>query len=151
MIKAAVKLNREKKITVILITHYMEEAIEADTIFVMETGKVVMRGTPHEIFSQVEKMKELHLDVPQVTLLAYELRKAGLPLPVGILTKEQLADALLGAPAEEKAAQTQPESDEIKDLQPETLNKTLNETPDEIPNKTQRETSSETRKESVLM
>ena len=61
VIKAAVKLNREKKITVILITHYMEEAIEADTIFVMETGKVVMRGTPHEIFSQVEKMKELHL------------------------------------------------------------------------------------------
>ncbi len=137
VIKAAVKLNREKKITVILITHYMEEAIEADTVFVMETGKVVMRGTPHEIFSQVEKLRDLHLDVPQVTLLAYELRKAGLRIPVGILTKEQLADALLGAPAEEKAAQTLPESGEIKDPQPETLNKTQNDT------------SSEMRKESI--
>ena len=113
VIKAAVKLNREKKITVILITHYMEEAIEADTIFVMEKGKVVMRGNPHEIFSEVDKMKALHLDVPQVTLLAYELRKAGLPIPVGILTKEQLADALLGTPPKEDgAAQELQEADE---------------------------------------
>ena len=143
VIKAAVKLNREKKITVILITHYMEEAIEADTIFVMETGKVVMRGTPHEIFSQVEKMKELHLDVPQVTLLAYELRKAGLPIPVGILTKEQLADALLGPLPQEEAAQVQPEEDESGDLQSETPNEISNEVPNEI----RSETSSEQRAE----
>ena len=97
VIKAARKLNREKGITVILITHYMEEAINADVIFVMDRGEVAMQGTPREIFSQVEKMQELHLDVPQVTLLGHELRKAGLNIPVCILTKEELADALLGA------------------------------------------------------
>ena len=87
VIKAAMKLNREKGITVILITHYMEEAIDADRIFVMDQGEVAMQGTPREIFSQVERMKELQLDVPQVTLLAHELRKAGLDLPASILTK----------------------------------------------------------------
>jgi energy-coupling factor transport system ATP-binding protein len=96
VIKAAMKLNREKGITVILITHYMEEAIDADRIFVMDQGEVAMQGTPREIFSQVERMKELQLDVPQVTLLAHELRKAGLDLPASILTKEELVDALLG-------------------------------------------------------
>jgi energy-coupling factor transport system ATP-binding protein len=96
VIKAAMKLNREKGITVILITHYMEEAIDADRIFVMDQGEVAMQGTPREIFSQVERMKELQLDVPQVTLLVHELRKAGLDLPASILTKEELVDALLG-------------------------------------------------------
>ena len=96
VIKAAKKLNREKGITIILITHYMEEAIDADVIFVMDQGEVAMQGAPREIFSQVERMKELQLDVPQVTLLGYELRKAGLDIPVCILTKEELADALLG-------------------------------------------------------
>ena len=96
VIKAAMKLNREKGITVILITHYMEEAISADKIFVMDKGKLAMQGTPKEIFSQVEKMKELNLDVPEVTLLAHELRKGGLDIPADILTKEELADALLG-------------------------------------------------------
>ena len=95
VIKAAMKLNREKGITVILITHYMEEAIDADLIFVMDKGEIAMQGTPREIFSQVKRMKELQLDVPQVTLLAYELRKAGLHLPASILTKEELVDALL--------------------------------------------------------
>ena len=96
VIKAAKKLNREKGITIILITHYMEEAIDADVIIVMDKGKVAMQGTPREIFSQVEKMQELQLDVPQVTLLGHELRKAGLNIPVCILSKEELADALLG-------------------------------------------------------
>ena len=96
VIKAAKKLNREKGITIILITHYMEEAIDADVIFVMDKGEVAMQGTPREIFSQVEKMQELQLDVPQVTLLGHELRKAGLNIPVCILTKEELADALFG-------------------------------------------------------
>ena len=97
VIKAAKKLNREKGITIILITHYMEEAIDADVIFVMDKGEVAMQGPPREIFSQVERMKELQLDVPQVTLLGHELRKAGLNIPVCILNKEELADALLGA------------------------------------------------------
>ena len=96
VIKTARKLNREKGITVILITHYMEEVIDADVIFVMDEGKIAMQGTPKEIFGQVERMKELHLDVPQVTLLAYELKKSGLDIPAGILTGEELADALLG-------------------------------------------------------
>lgn len=96
VIDAARQLNRDKGITIILITHYMEEAIYADRIFVMDEGKLAMQGTPREIFSQVDRMKELHLDVPQVTLLADELQKAGLNIPSGILTKEELADALLG-------------------------------------------------------
>ena len=103
VIKAAMKLNREKGITVILITHYMEEAISADKIFVMDKGKLAMQGTPKEIFSQVEKMKELNLDVPEVTLLAHELRKGGLNIPADILTKEELADALLGKPQSDPA------------------------------------------------
>ena len=96
VISAAMKLNRTKEITIILITHYMEEAINADRIFVMDHGKIAMQGTPREIFSQVEKMKQLQLDVPQVTLLAHELREQGLKIPESVLTKEELAAALFG-------------------------------------------------------
>ena len=95
VIKAARKLNREENITIILITHYMEEAIQADRDFVMDNGKIAMQGSPREVFSQVERMQELHLDVPQVTLLGYLLRKKGLEIPEGILTKEELSDALM--------------------------------------------------------
>jgi len=110
VIKAAMQLNRTKGITIILITHYMEEAINADKIFVMDRGKIAMQGTPREIFAQVERMRELQLDVPQVTLLAYELRKKGLNIPVSILTKEELADALLG-PLPEEDGETAEEHD----------------------------------------
>ena len=92
---AAVKeLNRTEKVSVILITHYMEEVVDADKVFVMDAGKVVMSGTPREIFSQVERLKELRLDVPQATLLAYELKKKGIRLNDGILTQEELIEAV---------------------------------------------------------
>ncbi len=94
VIRAARALNDVEHITIILITHYMEEAIYADKVVVMDQGKVALQGTPREVFSQVEKMQELHLDVPQVTLLAHELRKNGLNIPEGILTKEELGIAL---------------------------------------------------------
>ena len=94
VIRAVRGLNEVEGITVILITHYMEEIIHADRVFVMDSGKVAMEGTPREIFSQVEKLKSLRLDVPQVTLLAYELKKRGIELPDAILTTEELADAL---------------------------------------------------------
>lgn len=94
VLRAVRKLNEEKGVTVILITHYMEEVVFADRVFVMDNGKLVMQGTPREIFSEVEKLKELRLDVPQVTLLAYELRKNGVDLPEGILTIEELVNAL---------------------------------------------------------
>ena len=87
-------VNQVEGITVILITHYMEEIIHADRVFVMDGGKVAMEGTPREIFSQVEMLKSLRLDVPQVTLLAYELQRKGIALPNGILTAKELADAL---------------------------------------------------------
>ena len=103
VISAAMKLNRTKGITIILITHYMEEAINADRIIVMDRGKVAMQGTPREIFSQVDRMKELQLDVPQVTLLAHELRGMGLKIPDSILTKEELAAALLGEQTGQKS------------------------------------------------
>ena len=96
VIRAALDLNRNEGITVILITHYMEEAIQADHIFVMDKGKVTMQGSPREVFSRVEEMQALHLDVPQVTLLAHRLRQSGLAIPEGILTKEELAEALRG-------------------------------------------------------
>lgn len=88
------ELNREAGVTVVLITHYMDEVIDADKVFVMDDGKVVMQGRPKEIFSQVEKLKALRLDVPQVTELAYELKKSGLPLPDGVLTIGELTSAL---------------------------------------------------------
>lgn len=94
VIRAARALNEVENVTIILITHYMEEVIYADRVFVMDDGKVVMQGTPREVFSQVEHLKRLRLDVPQVTLLAYELQKSGLPLPDGILTADELRDGL---------------------------------------------------------
>lgn len=88
------ELNKKKGVTILWITHYMEEVIEADRVYVMDEGKVVMEGTPREIFSQVERLKELRLDVPQITLLAHELRQAGLDIPEGILTRQELVNAL---------------------------------------------------------
>ena len=86
-------INKEN-VTVVLITHYMEEVIHANKVYVMDGGNVVMQGTPREIFSQVETLKKYRLDVPQVTLLAHELHKAGVDIPEGILTKEELVGAL---------------------------------------------------------
>ena len=94
VVRAVRALNDVEGITVLLITHYMEEIIHADKVFVMDKGKVAMQGTPREIFSQVEKLKQLRLDVPQVTLLAHELKKSGVDLPAGILTVEELTQAL---------------------------------------------------------
>lgn len=94
VIRAVRALNDVEGITVILITHYMEEIIHANRVFVMDNGRIAMEGTPREIFSRVEELKELRLDVPQVTLLAHELKKSGISLPDGILTKEELAEAL---------------------------------------------------------
>ena len=94
VIRAARGLNQVEGITIILITHYMEEVIDADRIFVMDKGQVVMEGTPVEIFSQVERLQELRLDVPQTTLLAHELKKRGLSLPDGILRRKELVEAL---------------------------------------------------------
>ena len=88
------ELNKKLGITVILITHYMEEVIDADHVFVMDSGHIVMQGTPREIFSEVEKLKKYRLDVPQVTELAYELKKSGIDIPAGILTRDELVEAL---------------------------------------------------------
>lgn len=88
------KLNRQEKKTIILITHYMDEAVEGDRVLIMEKGRIVMEGTPKDIFCQVDKVKELGLDVPQVTELAYELKKEGFDVPCDILTVEELVDAL---------------------------------------------------------
>lgn len=96
VIRAVRALNEVEKITVILITHYMEEAIYSDHVFVMDQGKIILQGTPKDVFSQVELLKEHRLDVPQVTLLAHELKKAGLPLEEGILTDEEFVAALVG-------------------------------------------------------
>ncbi len=95
VIRAVRALNQVEGITVILITHYMEEIIHTDKAIVMDKGRIAMQGTPREIFSQVEKLKELRLDVPQVTLLAHELKKSGVALPEGILTYEELIAALM--------------------------------------------------------
>ena len=95
VIRTIHELNRKEGITVLLITHYMEEVIDADRVIVMDGGRVVMDGTPREVFSKVEELKGYHLDVPQVTELAYELKKNGVPLPDGILRKEELMEALL--------------------------------------------------------
>ena len=94
VIRTVRALNMVEDVTVVLITHYMEEVIYADKVIVMDDGKVVMQGTPGEIFSQVDTLKKYRLDVPQVTLLAYELKKAGLDLPAGILSIEELVDNL---------------------------------------------------------
>lgn len=89
------ELNRQENVTVILITHYMEEVIDIDKLYVMDDGKLVMSGTPREIFSQVEKLKKLRLYVPHVTELAYELQKEGVPLKNGILTSEEFTEELI--------------------------------------------------------
>ena len=94
VIRAARALNQVEGITIILITHYMEEVIYADKVYVMDGGKVVMQGDPKAVFSQVEQLRELRLDVPQVTELAYELKKSGLPLSDGILTMDELVAEL---------------------------------------------------------
>ena len=89
------ELNEKLGITVILITHYMEEVIDADHVFVMDSGHIVMQGTPREIFSEVDKLKKYRLDVPQVTELAHELKHSGIDIPAGILTREELVEALV--------------------------------------------------------
>ena len=95
VIRTAHELNEKKGVTVILITHYMEEVVDADRVFVMDKGKVVMQGTPREVFSQVERLKEYRLDVPQVTILADLLRQSGLDIPTGVLRREELVQAIL--------------------------------------------------------
>ena len=94
VLRSVMELRKREHITVILITHYMEEVVDADHVFVMDHGHVVMQGTPREIFSQVDTLKHYRLDVPQVTLLAHELHKAGVDVPEGILTTEELVNAL---------------------------------------------------------
>lgn len=94
VLRAVHELNRKCGVTIILITHYMEEVVDADHVFVMDEGHIVMQGTPREIFSDVEQLKKYRLDVPQITLLAYELKKEGLPIPDGILTREELVKIL---------------------------------------------------------
>lgn len=88
------ELNETEGVTVILITHYMEEVIYADQVYVMDDGKIVLKGTPRDIFSQVEELKKYRLDVPQVTMLAHELKKEGIDIPDGILTIDELVNAL---------------------------------------------------------
>lgn len=94
VLEAVHRLNREKGVTIILITHYMEEVVNADYVYVMERGKVLMEGNPRGIFSQVDVLQEHRLDVPQITLLAHELKEAGLPIPDGILTRTELIEAI---------------------------------------------------------
>ena len=95
VLRAIRKLNQKKGITIILITHYMEEVVDADYVYVMDKGEVVMKGTPREIFSQVGELKEHHLDVPQITLLADVLRQSGMNVPLGVLTREELVEAIM--------------------------------------------------------
>lgn len=95
VIATAHDLNKKKGVTIILITHYMEEVVDADYVYVMEKGKIVMDGTPRDIFSRVDELKEHRLDVPQATLVADELRSAGVPIPQGILTRKELVDAIM--------------------------------------------------------
>ena len=95
VLHAAHELNRKKGVTILLITHYMEEVVDADYVYVMDKGHVVMQGTPRKIFSQVGTLKEHRLDVPQITLLADLLRQSGLDIPLGVLTREELVDAIM--------------------------------------------------------
>ena len=94
VLQAVARLRKEKNVTVILITHYMEEVIDADQVFVMDSGHIVMHGTPREIFGRADELKSYRMDVPQVTMLAEELRKRGLDIPKGILRREELVEAL---------------------------------------------------------
>ena len=95
VLRAAHELNQKKGVTILLITHYMEEVVDADYVYVMDQGKIVMQGTPREIFSQVGTLKEHRLDVPQITLLADLLRQSGLDVPIGVLTRQELIDAIM--------------------------------------------------------
>ena len=95
VLHAAHELNQKKGVTILLITHYMEEVVDADYVYVMDKGHIVMQGTPREIFSQVGTLKEHRLDVPQITLLADLLRQSGLDIPLGVLTREELVDAIM--------------------------------------------------------
>lgn len=94
VIRTIRELNRAEGITVILITHYMEETVNADRVIVMDDGEVMMEGAPREVFSRVKELKEMKLDVPQVTELSWELAEAGVPIEKGILTIEELVEAL---------------------------------------------------------
>lgn len=94
VIEAVHELNRKKGVTIILITHYMEEVVDSDYVYVMDKGNVVLKGTPREVFKQADVLKAHRLDVPQVTELAYELRQAGVPLPESILTREEFREAM---------------------------------------------------------
>ena len=94
VLRTVQELRKRKNVTVILITHYMDEVIDADMVYVMDSGHIVMQGTPREIFSRVEELKKYHLDVPQVTMLAEELRKRGMNIPKGILRREELVEAI---------------------------------------------------------
>ncbi len=95
VLRAVHTLNKQKGVTILLITHYMEEVVDADYVYVMEKGKIVMQGAPRELFSRVDELKEHRLDVPQITLLAHELKKEGIPLPAGILTRQELIGELV--------------------------------------------------------
>ena len=97
VLRTVLELRKRKNVTVILITHYMEEVVDADWVYVMDSGHVVMRGTPRQIFSQVDELKKYHLDVPQVTMLAEELRKRGMDIPKGILHREELVEYIMKA------------------------------------------------------
>lgn len=96
VLSTIMNLNKAEKVTVLLITHHMDEVIYADKVLVMDNGRIVMQGTPRQVFSKVEELKKYRLDVPQVTLLAYELRKAGIMVPEGILTVDELVDSIAG-------------------------------------------------------
>lgn len=95
VLRAVHELNKKKGVTILLITHYMEEVVGADFVYVMDQGKIIMQGSPREIFSEVDTLKEHRLDVPQITLLAHELCEAGIPVPEGILTRQELIRELV--------------------------------------------------------
>lgn len=97
VLRTVQELRKRKNVTVILITHYMEEVVDADWVYVMDSGHIVMRGTPRQIFSQVDELKKYRLDVPQVTMLAEELRKRGMDIPKGILHREELIEYIMKA------------------------------------------------------
>ena len=138
VLRSVRELNQKENVTVILITHYMEEVIWADDVYVMDKGKIVMHGEPREIFSKVAQLKKYRLDVPQVTLLAYELKQAGVKIPDGILTIEELVHALeqkeVTAPAEWRskiesvafAGEKAPEREEKKSLELEHISYVYN-------------------------
>ena len=94
VLEAVHRLNKEEKVTVILITHHMDEAVDADRVLVMDQGQIAMDGTPKEVFSRVEELQKLELDVPQITELAWQLKQQGMPFSAGILTQEQFIHEL---------------------------------------------------------